>query len=83
MADEGILDAVKQTFRQWMLPTKSNTEIQLNQEEREIKAADNVAKAYESLSERDESKVNTGMSLYQKIRSKQIQQEPKEGKKNG
>ena len=82
MADEGVLDAVKQTLRQWMLPTKSNTEIELNQEEREAKAADNVAKAYESLSERDEAKVNAGMALYQKIRSKQIQQ-PKEGKKDG
>ena len=73
MADEGVLNALKQTFRQWMLPTKSNTEIQLNQEEREIKAADNVARAYESLSKRDESKINTGMTLYQKIRSRQIQ----------
>lgn len=62
---------------QWLLPTKSETEIKLNQQAREAKAADNVAEAYERLSERDETKVITGMTMFQKILSGNISKENK------
>lgn len=70
---------------QWFLPTKSDIEIQLTQQAREAKAGDELSKALESLSERDISKVNAGMTLLLALKEgktvevKQNEQ-PKQGK---
>lgn len=58
-----LWSSLNKRLGQWLLPTKSDVEIQLTQQVREAKAGDELAKALESLSERDIGKVNTGMGL--------------------
>ena len=63
-----LWDSLDKRLGQWFLPTKSDTEIQLNQQAREAKAGDELSKALESLSERDVTKVNAGMTLLQALK---------------
>lgn len=74
-----LWDSLDKRLGQWFLPTKSDSEIQLNQQAREAKAGDELAKALESLSERDTSKVNAGMTLLNALKTNT----PVEVKQNG
>lgn len=64
-----LLNSIDKRLGQWFLPTKSDTEIQLSQQAREAKAGDELAKALESLSERDIGKVNAGMTLLNALKT--------------
>lgn len=64
-----LWDSLDKRLGQWFLPTKSDSEIQLNQQAREAKAGDELAKALESLSERDTGKVNAGMTLLNALKT--------------
>ena len=80
-----LWDSLDKRLGQWFLPTKSDTEIQLNQQAREAKAGDELSKALESLSERDVTKVNAGMTLLQALKegkTVEVQQngQPEQGK---
>ena len=66
-----LWDSLDKRLGQWFLPTKSDSEIQLNQQAREAKAGDELAKALESLSERDTGKVNAGMTLLNALKNNQ------------
>ena len=79
-----LWDSLDKRLGQWFLPTKSDSEIQLNQQAREAKAGDELAKALESLSERDTSKVNAGMTLLNALKTNTTvevkNEQPKQGK---
>jgi MoxR-like ATPase len=77
-----VASSVGETIKQMAAPTKSATEIELTQKARQVKAADDVAEAYEKLSGRDETKVNTGITMFQKILSGNIDKS-KEDNKDG
>lgn len=74
-----LWDSLDKRLGQWFLPTKSDSEIQLNQQAREAKAGDELAKALESLSERDKGKVNAGMTLLNALKNNQTVEEKQDG----
>ena len=74
-----LWDSLDKRIGQWFLPTKSDSEIQLNQQAREAKAGDELAKALESLSKRDISKVNAGMTLLNALKNNQTVEAKQDG----
>lgn len=74
-----LWDSLDKRLGQWFLPTKSDSEIQLNQQAREAKAGDELAKALESLSERDTGKVNAGMTLLNALKNNQTVETNQDG----
>lgn len=77
-----LWDSLDKRLGQWFLPTKSDSEIQLNQQAREAKAGDELAKALEALSERDMNKVNSGLTLLTALKEGKTVDKPKEGENN-
>ena len=84
MTEIGFWKSLGVTLAQVVAPTKSDDEIKLTQQAREAKAGDELAKALESLSERDTSKVNAGMTLLNALKTNTTvevkNEQPKQGK---
>lgn len=76
MASEGLWNTVCDTaqaaadsIKQLLTPTKSQTEIQLQQNLREAKVGDELSSQLEKLASHDESKVAQGFQLLSKLKS--------------
>lgn len=76
MAAEGLWDAFCETahaaadsLKQMLAPTKSQDEIQLQQNLREAKVGDDLSSQLEKLAAHDEQKVAQGYSMLSKLKS--------------
>lgn len=77
-----MFEALDARLSSWLMPTKSASELELQQQAREAKAGDELAEALESLAERDQKKVSQGMVLLNALKAKKPIKSKEENNQN-